>query len=125
MGEGEFLTDAEKGKEDGEALFGCPWGYGTDGRDGVYDAKGTESVGGASRGEEVRIMGVHGEADAAKGSSEVFDDGSYIRTRLEAVVTVWLCPIAVDAVVGVAQFIVDEELKPASSWVGVWRNGEL
>ena len=125
MGERELLADPDEGQENGEALLGCPWGYGSDGRDGVYDADGTESVGGTACGEEVGIAWVHGEADGLEGGAKVFDYCADVGPGLEAVVLMWLRPVAGDAVVGVAQLIIDEVLKPASAWVGVWRNSEL
>ena len=60
VGEWKFLTDSKEGEEDGETLFGGPWGYGTDGGHRMNDPDGAEPVGCTAGGKEGRIGGMRG-----------------------------------------------------------------
>ena len=102
MGEWDLLAHADEGKENGKPLFGGPGGDGTDCRDKIDDANRAEAVWSRSGDEQFFVKRVKGTAEDLKRSTKVVDDSANVRSGFEAVVAVWIGPVAWNAVLWVA-----------------------
>ena len=118
VGEWELLAHTDEGKKYGKPLFGGPCWNGADCRDRIDDANKAKAVWSRSGDEQFLVKWVQGKAKDFERSTEVVDDGANVGSSFKAVVAVWVGPVTRNAVVWVAQFVVDQQLQPAGTRLG-------